>query len=151
MDLVFLGGGIHRPLRVCVQAPREMLRLNHPILQDLADISARARLKKSESVGVVRLVDRASMICAKLQFVEWFAVLVENWASSSQSLVLGLSIVNILQTGLVSVNVLAEPIAATVDVAGSGPFKVTVNVVSASAGLEQPAHVPHAQHSCYER
>ena len=45
--------------------------------------------------------------------------------------------------GLVSVNVLAEPVTVTVDVVVSGPFKVTVNVVSACAGLEQPAHVPH--------
>ena len=45
--------------------------------------------------------------------------------------------------GLVSVNVLAEPVLVTVDVVGSKPFKVTVNVVSVCAGLEQPAYVPH--------
>ena len=45
--------------------------------------------------------------------------------------------------GLVSVNVLAELVTVTVEVVRSGPFKVTVNVVSACAGLEQPAHVPH--------
>ena len=44
---------------------------------------------------------------------------------------------------LVSVNVLSEPVTITVDVVGSRPFKVTVNVVSVCAGLEQPAHVPH--------
>ena len=45
--------------------------------------------------------------------------------------------------GLVSVNVLAEPVTVTVDVVGSRPFEVTVNVVSICAGLEQAAHVPH--------
>ena len=44
---------------------------------------------------------------------------------------------------LVSVNVLAESVTVMVDVVGSRPFKVTVNVVSVCAGLEQPAHVPH--------
>ena len=62
--------------------------------------------------------------------------------SPSKSLLQGLSIVNVLQMGLVSVNVLAEPVTAAVGVVGSGP-KVTVNAVSACAGLEQRAHVPH--------
>lgn len=52
-------------------------------------------------------------------------------------------VVNVLKMGLVCVNVHTEPVTVTVDVVGSGPFKVTVNVVSVCAGLEQPAHVPH--------
>jgi hypothetical protein len=63
-----------------------VLRLNHPIIQVLADISAKARPKKNESVGVVRPVDGASMNCAlstqegyKVEFVELFTVLFGVW------------------------------------------------------------------------
>ena len=43
---------------------REVLCLNDPTIQILADISTRARSKTNESVGVVRPVDQASMVCA---------------------------------------------------------------------------------------
>jgi len=42
---------------------KEVLHVNHPTIQVLADIFARARPKKNESVGVVRPVDRACMVC----------------------------------------------------------------------------------------
>ena len=65
---------------------REVLCLKDPTIQILADISTRARSKTNESVGVMRPVDRASMVCAlstedgyKVEFVEWLAVLFAVW------------------------------------------------------------------------
>lgn len=77
---VDLAKGIHRLFRVRVQvrkrdnSQREVLSLNHPTVQFLADISARVR-PKNESVGVGRPVDRASMVYADVHFVERFIVL----------------------------------------------------------------------------
>jgi len=67
---VLLAREIHRLLRVRVHvckrsnSQKEVLHLNHPTIQVLADIFARARSKKNESVGAVRPVGRASMVCA---------------------------------------------------------------------------------------
>ena len=89
---VLLAEGIYRLLRLRVQvckrniSQREVLCLNDPTIQILADISTWARSKTNESVGVVRPVDQASMVCAlsteggyKVEFVEWLTVLFAVW------------------------------------------------------------------------